>query len=558
MNVNCNHCRQNFEITDADLKFYDDVSPIIGGEKMSIPPPLMCPQCRFQRRLAFRNERHLYHRKCDLTGKQIVSLHAPDKLYKAYHQDEWWSDQWDALDYGRDFDFSRSFTEQLKELSLAVPHVALNSTNAINSYYTNHAVNTKNCYLVFGVTDAEDCLYGRFIISSKDVVDSLSLYSCERCYEGIASQQCYGCMYFMNCRNCSDCLMVEDCTGCKNCICCFGLKNKEYYVLNKEVGKEAYEKYWKDVQPLTVATLSALRTNMLAMKAALPHRHAHIFGSEDCTGDMIFNSKNCQWCFDVTDCEDSKHLCYTPKGIMSQDCTYNAPQGVRHCYNTCSVVGSSSIGTFLSWYGDSVFYSMECHYCRNLLGCIGLRRKEYCIFNKQFTKEQYEELAPKIIEYMQRSGEWGEYLDPSLSFYGYNQTVAQEIFPLERDKASASGWQWYDEKETHDDAYMGPKAEPLADIRAVKDDICSDIFACEATGKLFKIVPQELKFYRSMGLPIPRRSPDQRHKDRMNQRNPRYLWSRKCDKCGKDIQTTYSPQRPETVYCEDCYLSAIY
>ena len=44
---------------------------------------------------------------------------------------------------------------------------------------------------------------------------------------------------------------------------------------------------------------------------------------------MIFTSKRCSHSFDITDCEESKYLCYTPKGIHSEDCTYNAPAGVQ-------------------------------------------------------------------------------------------------------------------------------------------------------------------------------------------------------------------------------------
>jgi hypothetical protein len=77
-----------------------------------IPPPTLCPDCRQQRRLSFRNERKLYKRKCDATGKDIISIYSPDKPYTVYHQDYWWSDAWEPMDYGRDFDFSRSAIEQ--------------------------------------------------------------------------------------------------------------------------------------------------------------------------------------------------------------------------------------------------------------------------------------------------------------------------------------------------------------------------------------------------------------------------------------------------------------
>ncbi len=558
MQQTCQQCSAAFEITEGDLKFYEDVSPVIGGAKQSIPPPKLCPDCRFQRRLTFRNERRLYHRKSDLSGRQIVSMYAPDKPYIVYDQDEFWSDRWDECTYGRDFDFSRTFSEQFTELGLVVPHMSLFTTNVENSYYTNHTLNCRNCYLLFGGGNDEDCLFSRFMSGCKDTVDALSLYFCQWCYEAIASQECYRCFFLQNCRNCSDCLMVEDCTGCKNCICCFGLNNKEYCVLNELIGKEAFERRKAELGILTNTKIAALRAQLEQFRLQLPHRASHIYGSESCTGDMLFNSRNCEHAFDSTDCENCKFICYTPKGSNSQDCTYNAPDGVQWCYNVGSSVGTmNAMSTFLSWYGDSLYYSRECHHCSDIFGCISMRRKKYCILNKQYTKEEYEQLVPKIIEHMRKTGEWGEYFHPSLSYMGYNETVADELLPLPRETVLRNGWRWYDGQEKKE-AYLGPLIPVPEDITSVGDDICESILTCSVSGKPFKIIPQELKFYRTMGLPLPTICPDERHKKRVARRNPRKLWSRKCAKCEKAIETTYSPERPEIVYCEECYLKTVY
>ena len=98
-----------------------------------------------------------------------------------------------------------------------------------------------------------------------------------------------------------------------------------------------------------------------------------------------------------------------------------------------------------------------------------------------------------------------------------------------------------------------PASKLPEDISKIPDDILNWAIECEVTGKPFRIIPQELEFYRKHHLPIPRRHPDQRHLDRMKMRNPRKLFERKCDKCGEDMITTYSPERPERVYCEACY-----
>ncbi|MFA6992635.1 MAG: hypothetical protein WC269_05175, partial [Candidatus Gracilibacteria bacterium] len=96
------------------------------------------------------------------------------------------------------------------------------------------------------------------------------------------------------------------------------------------------------------------------------------------------------------------------------------------------------------------------------------------------------------------------------------------------------------------------------EIKDVPENVCSEILACEVTGKNYRIIPQELNFYRKLNLPIPKKHPDQRHYDRIAKRNPRKLFDRICDKCGIAITTSYPPESDVKVYCNDCYLKWIY
>jgi len=558
MQKTCRQCSASFEITDADLKFYEDVSPVFNGKKELVPPPTLCPDCRLQRRMAWRNDRTLHHRKSDLTGKQIISMYSADKPLKVYDQNEWLSDQWDPFVYGRDFDFTRTFMDQFDELTREIPHMSLYTTNAENSYYTNHTLNLKNCYLIGGAGNCEDSMYGRFIVSCKDVVDSGSLFLSEWCYEGVASQLCYHCLFFTYSRNCSDCLMIEDCQSCKNCICCFGLINKEYCIMNEEVGKEEFERRLQEQGELTYEKISQLRSNLQQLKMSLPHRHAHIFNCEESTGDMLYNSKNCHACFDCSDCEDSKYLSFTPKGISSHDCTFTAPDGVEWCYEAGSTVGmKNTLFTYLVWFGSNMLYSTECNHCHDCFGCIGLRHKQHCIFNKQYTKEEYEALMPRIIEHMRQTGEWGEHFPEASSRFCYNESVAADYYPLSKEEVLKRGWKWHEGVDT-EKQYMGPPFPAPDTISQTDESICSQILTCTQTGKPYKVIPQEWKFYKRLGIPIPRHCPDERHQSRLKRRNPRHLWQRQCANCQKEMQTTYAPDRPEIVYCEQCYLATVY
>ncbi len=223
----------------------------------------------------FRNDRHFYNRKSDSSGKDIITFYSPDKPYKVFDRDEWWADTWNPQDFGRDVDFSRPFLEQFQELRLEVPRVCLIQSNTENSNYTNHALNMKNCYLVWGGGECEDCYYSNYIVDSKDTVDSLSLYSCERCYEGIASERCYDCISFMNCNDCKSCISCEDCLSCEYCIGCFGLHRKKYCLFNQEVGKDEWEKKRKELGSLNAEKIELLNNHLKEIKKDLPHRCSH-------------------------------------------------------------------------------------------------------------------------------------------------------------------------------------------------------------------------------------------------------------------------------------------
>ena len=99
-NHNCQNCKKDFLIDEQDFNFYN---------KHKVPTPLTCPTCRLERRIMFRNERVLYKRKSDFSQKDIFSAFAPDAPVKVYEKEVWLTDQWDPMDYGKDFDESKTF-----------------------------------------------------------------------------------------------------------------------------------------------------------------------------------------------------------------------------------------------------------------------------------------------------------------------------------------------------------------------------------------------------------------------------------------------------------------
>lgn len=557
----CHQCTASFEITQDDLAFYEKISPTFGGKACAVPPPTLCFDCRQQRRLSWRNEKKLYHRKCDLTGKQILSIYSPDKPYTVYEFHEWYGDQWDPLDYGRDVDFSRPFFTQFDELHRACPLRSFNmQEESENSDFTNLANRNRNCYLIFAASFNEDCYYSTYVQKNKNVVDCFFTFDSELCYECIDCYHGYRLRESQFCENCSESALLFSCKSCTNCLGCLSLANKEHHILNKQYSKEEYEKYAQQIRADRSA-YELLKREFQQLKLSLPHKYYAGVGNENVTGDHVSFCKNTHYSFDCTHLEDCKYCTWLHESRDCWDCyawgLFGCELGYENqlCGNTFQrVLFSESC-----W--NSVSDLLYCRYCldgcSHCFGCVCLRHKEYCILNKQYTKEEYERLVPKLIEQMRKTGEWGEFLPTAISCYAYNETVAQEYFPLSKESVLKRGWKWRDEEEL-EEKYLGPRVEIPADICDVSDDITQKILLCEVTGKPYKIIPQELKFYREMGIPLPRRCFDQRHRDRMALRNPRKLWARQCARCQKSIQTSYAPQRPEIVYCEECYLATVY
>jgi hypothetical protein len=215
----------------------------------------------------------------------------------------------------------------------------------------------------------------------------------------------------------------------------------------------------------------------------------------------------------------------------------------------------------LVWYCDYSFYLTFSFHSQNCFLCTGLKHQQYCIFNKQYTKEDYELTVSKILTHMQSTGERWEFFHPSLSPFGYNETVANEHFPLTRTEALA---RWYKRQDNNYDPIIPEWAKVLKwddipwDIATVTDDILKSILICEVSDRPFRIIKQELEFYRTHHLSLPRKHPDIRHEERMKLRPWRTLFLRTCDKCDKEMLSVYDRGYSCKVYCEVCYQKEVY
>lgn len=558
MSQSCAWCAEEFEIRAQDLSFYERVGPVFAGRKFPVPPPTLCPHCRWQRRLAFRNERTLYRRSCDLTGQSIVAQYRPEARFPVYEVSVWRSDRWDAREYGRDFDFSRPFFEQFAELMGEVPHFNrfADPELDVNSEYTHCSGYSKNCYLISQARGNEACMYSRGVTSCRDCVDCLRIDNSELCYESVNLERCYHCLYCQDCESCNDCSFSTHLRSCHHCFGCHGLLHKEYHFFNEPLAKEEWEKRVNAIR-LTPSVIRQYRQQSEALRLKVPQRSTTMINCEDSVGDHIYH------------CRDSYHI-FDSHGLEHCAYCYEIPDPSRYCYDysmwgeqaelmyECGGVGTSSyqdLFCFDCW--QNISYLTYCAGCTpsvsHCFGCYGLRRAEYCVLNKQYSADEYERLAPRIIEHMIETGEWGEFFPVELSPFGYNETVAQDYFPLAEREVRRRGWRWTEEKSVTDAGGLQLVTQSPESIEAIDESVLDAALQCEETGRLYRITRPELQFYRRLGTSLPLRHPDLRHTERTRRLNSRRIWQRECSSCRRAVATCSDPARAEKVFCEPCY-----
>ncbi|MDP3971244.1 MAG: hypothetical protein Q8P90_06185 [bacterium] len=542
-------CSKTFQIDDKDQEFYN---------RIDVPEPTLCPDCRYQRRLTWRNLRKLYKCKCDLCKKEMIGIYSADKPYKVYCNDCYWSDKWSGLEYGRDFDFARPFMEQFNELLLDAPHMGTSNQESENSNYTNFGYKNKNCYLCFGTDVSEDCYYCTKCFKCTNTFDSYNCGELELCSWCLDCYRCFNTHYSQECENLRDSYFNFDCKNSSNIFGCAGLRNKEYYIFNKAVDKE---KWHQQVEAL-LASNTVPELYKMAEKSWLttPHKWSNLIKSEASTGDHLRNTRNAIQCYDCGEIENCKYVIHSIPTL--KDCMDVNDTGA----------GGELMYESTTGYGYNIHFSATCYsgvsdldYCyqvtgsKNCFGSVGLQKEQYVILNKKYSPAEYETLRTNIIQYMKKTGEYGEFFSTDISPFAYNETEAQQHYPLSKNDAKSKGLNWKDDTDLPMD---------------------KNLLTCIGCKGNFKIVKQEQEFLNKQGLPSPTMCPECRFNVLQKMRNPYELWHRQCmctqpdhdhkgrptdnawrshaGRCSIEFETTYSSDRKEIIYCETCYQKEIY
>lgn len=535
-----------FTITDREIEFC---------VRMGVPIPKEHPIERIRHLMAFSNERTLYKRKCDGTGEEVIGLYSTKSPYKVFKHDYWLSANWEAP--SMDYDFSRPFFEQFRQLQLKTPRVAVWVLNSENCNYCNYWYFSKDCYLCFQGLSNRDCLFSYRLFTCNDCVDCVYSRDAELCYFCVYCDYCFNLQYSEDCRHSRDSAFLKDCRNCNHCFMCSNLRNCEYYIRNKKYSPQEYEAEMKKITFNSESEIERLKQEFEELKKSAFYKENHNEHCENSVGDYLEHTKNCYFCFFGQEIEDCLYVYRTAnmKNVMD---SYSSALGCEVCYQVQTVIYSP----FSKFSNDcdhchDIEYCDLCLHTANSFGCVGLRHKEYCILNKQYSREEYGEIVKRIKVHMEATGEWGKFFPYNFSPYPFRDTAAQMYYPLTDDEIQKRGANIKEEE-----PIFKPKNPPMPpDIFTEnrESEVLNTLYYCEETGRPFKIIKKELEFYKKHSIPIPRLHPETRFKKLFSKLNLPRLYKRKCFQEGKEILTTFPlpPDGPEKVLCEKSYLERI-
>lgn len=542
MNKTCNHCQKEFTITEEELGMYG---------KVGIEIPEICFKCRVGQQFAFWPFGKFRVGKSDYSGEQIITTYPENPRFPIYTNKEWHSDVWDGLSYGTDYDESRSFFDQIKELQEKVPrphHAGVQNTNCD---WCDDSWRSKDCYLSRSMEECEGLYYGYRNFRSKNSIDMTFCFDLENSYDCTYCFKSYNLKYSINSRDCVDSYFLYDCRNCSNCFLSYNLRNKMYCIENVQYSKEEYFEKLKEYNLTSRKSINTFKDKLNELiKNNVIHRETFNSQIQKSTGDFLAQVNNCINCFGYSESEEVYNAVRGFKSVTTIDC--NGCWYLNSSGNSFGCVHAYGL-KYCSWspsrYSEYLDLCEECEYC---FGCVGLKKKKYCILNKQYTKEAYETLKEKIIADMKNRGEYGQFFPYSMSLLPYNLSTASFYVPKTKEEVQKLGGYWFDGELTQ---VNGEPSSLIPDsLVEVEDSITTKPFICDKSGFRFNIAQNELAFYRKWEIPLPNTHFDVRTRERLSLLTSIELHNSKCFFCSKDIRISYKPEWGyKKIACEDCY-----
>lgn len=524
------------------------------------PPSAIHPIARMKIICSFGTGFGWWWQKHPETGKQVLTYVHPATGVRAIPDAEFFEK--DNTDKARDFDASRPFMDQIRELQLQIPFTASRSVtptvNSIsllsqgdeNSFFVT-GCKSKNSFYSYSAVDMEN---SSEVYESSFITNSYNILNSHRIHNGKFIRQSY------------DCLNSAFLFDCRNCEFCFGAtnqRNKKYVFFNEQLTKEAYEKRMSTIDLRSRKTLEEYLVkfrDLVGHKAVWPENFNE--QAENSLGEYLHKCRDCRYQFFAHDGPNHNYYgliffgqtennAFIGGAFNAVDNYYcHAPMHSRGCRYVHSCVRC-----------QNVEYSMQCYDSENLFGCVGLIRKKFCIFNKQYTEEAYWLKLDEIKCHMLDRGEYGEFFP--LSFTpSYVLSSPALMYLIDEEDVKTLGGSVYDPDsagalgDTTTSVEVRSPEEVPDRIDELDADVWSKLAIMDPVEKRrFAYLKPEIELYRELGIASSTTHPMKRLKNLVFESNTGIFIDAECAKCGKKLTISKNKTYPDRViYCREDYL----
>lgn len=538
----CSETGESFDITERDIEML---------KLLRVPPPKTVWWAAIRRQRAFLGGVDLFRRVLP-NGQSIVTMYDPESTVPIIPLREWQSDAFETLAFGKDVDANRPFFEQWRKFSERVSRPAMiQGPSNENSEWALDGLYQKNCYFTYGGTKNEDLMYSDICISCLRSSDLTICSECADCFGLVDCTNCTNVFFSERSERCSDSAFLLECRNCADCFGCSNLRNKKFCFLNEQLGEEEYRKQVAAIDLADSRTLDKWRTRIegdVWSKSARPANHTQhcersvgdgLYNCAETRGIMVFDSKRAWDAVFVLHCTDVWRM---TSAVYSENCF--------GCVTTNQ--SSRCVSTIACNSCMDVEYSELLSNCAFCFGCIGLRNKKFCVFNKQYSEEEYWPLVDAIKTAMLERGEFGQFFPYELSPFAFNTSHGGNMYPLSPAEVAQLGARWY--------GFESEKQAPASSIDELPTRLADTTveqlakkYRCPVTGRPFGFVAPEIELHRSMKIALPRLHPTARRLARLRSYLPFLLHDRKCDSCGKQVETRIPPEHAAPIFCPTCY-----
>ena len=546
--------RSPFESTcsESGQKYYFSQEQIEMYKKLEVPIPNVSPLISDKRQRAYIPGLELFKRDLATGQKGAITMYDPESKVVVWDNTEWYSDNFNGLNYGVTSNPDNLFFDQWKKLSWQTPRLSIsNSPNNINSPWVVNAAKCQNCYFNHGGINNEELIYCDFCARVNHSIGSAGVVNSEYTFDSI---QCDQSSNLFTCERCEGGLNLYFCLGCRNCSDCFGCVNlfrKKFCFFNEQLTEEEYRKKIADIDLGDRNVYQDYKQKALAIWDTSVRCAYRQFSCENVIGDDVARSNNAIANFAIY-IENSYDI--FDASVIKHSCNISTANNLEYCYNCTSVEESYGCKMCLTCTACSnVEYCEQCFDCEYCFGCIGLRHKKYCILNVQYTEDEYWIMLDKIKYSMLKRGEYGNFFPYASSLLAYNTTSAMFFAPSSKENIERIGGRWYDLKKNNEINDNMEISEVPLNIKDADDSILKKIFKCPQSHRTFRIIKPELDFYRQHHIYLPNYHPNVRRQLNIERLLPIYFEKFDCNQCHRESYKQIKEKDNGKLYCDVCY-----